>query len=199
MLATYLNLRPRHSTTARSVRRAVAVAATAAVLAGLQSSAATAYVQQPSGANPGHVVAYQLQGSHFDTCPTVAYSCWNAQIYSQGPTVYRSRATAGTQQIAAAYMLQIWTGTTWVNLAQRTYVRYLVGGYPRLTMPNVEFLPNRAGTFRVAIAIAWRTHDGSQLLGGRAIGFVNAGDYRCDTSYPCRTGTGWVWLRSPHV
>ena len=181
-----------------ATRSLIAALAVASVVATAQATPAAAYVEQATG-SAAHVTGYQLQGSHFDTCPTTAYSCWNAWIYGNGPTVYRSPATYGRQQIAAVYQLQFWTGSVWVQLATRSHVRFMAAGYNSLQMPRVDFLPNRAGTFRVNLAIAWRTHDGSRLLGSRALGYVKAGDYACNTRFPCQAGPDWVWLRSPHV
>ena len=175
----------------------LALVATVA-LGTLQAAPASAYTVRKNG-SPGKVVGYQVQGSHWDTCPTTAYSCFSPWVVGSGPVVYRSPASTGKQGIVAVYRLQRWNGSAWAHQADRTHVRYLPRGDNRLRMPRVDFLPNAAGYFRVIVGIAWGNADGTRSFGAKVLKYNQAGDYSCNTRFPCEAGAGYVWLRSPGV
>lgn len=185
---------------ARSFARAllVLVAVTVAMTL-LQPAPAEAYSVRTTGNYPGRVTGYQVQGTHYDTCVSNYYTCFTPWVVGSGPVVYRSPRTNRTQKVAAVYELQVWNGSRWVQQSQRVHYRYIRAGYSRVRMPRVDFLPNRGGYFRIRIGVAWSNYYDTVGYGGRLLTYNHAGDYICNTRFPCQRGNGYVWLRSPGV
>ena len=168
----------------------------ALVLGLLQSTPASAYTQRTKG-QPGGVYAYKIQGSHFNGCEGRLYTCFSPWVVGTGPVVYRSRASRRRQVIAIAYQLWWRNDSAWVKWNERIHHRVLYPGYSRIQMPRVDFLPNRGGYFKVIILVHWQGL--RRALGTRVLNYNERGDYVCNTRFPCATGGGWVWLRSPGV
>lgn len=183
----------------RTLIRVLLVAIVAALmLTVVQTAPASAYTTRKSGA-PGRVTVYQVQGSHYDVCPSTYYSCFNPWVVATGPLVGRSPASSGAQRIGVVYNLQRWNGSSWVHQSQQTHVRIMDRGVNRLRMPRIDFLPNSAGHFRVTMVVGWANGRDTRGFGSRVYAFNQAADYTCNTRFPCQVGAGWVWLRSPGV
>jgi hypothetical protein len=181
-----------------------AAASTLLALAATPASAAT----QSSHGSPGAWSLSKMRGSHWDHCagmkapsPPLPYpipmNCFNPWVFGPGPLIHRSPATHGPQVAVALYTLQRWDNNRWVVQATKTHV-VSFGSHSAVRLPRVDFMPTRAGHFRVGLFVAWGTPD-DRTLGARGAVYEHGGDYMCNTRFPCRVGGGWVWLRSPGV
>lgn len=182
--------------TTRPALRAGMVALTLMLLNLCAAAPAGAYTQLTSGRAAGAMVGHQIQGSHYNTCPGMPYSCFNTWITATGPTVYRSRASHGYQTVGVAYYLSRWNGTAWVRQASRSHVRSIAPGQQAIVMPRVDFLPSSlSGAYMMTIAAAWADASG-RSLGARGLSFNQPGDYVCATRVgTCDARQGFVYVR----
>lgn len=161
------------------------------------SKPAAAYTHSRSG-NPGGVDAYKAQGSHLAIyCGIAGYSCYTPWVIAQGPVVYRSSSSTGTQTITVLYTFERWNGSGWVRTAQKTATRYLYAGYSRVQMPRGDYTPNGNGYFRVHTTIAWANSNDTVVFGMRNLQYDQVGDYSCNTNLTskCNASNGWVYLQ----
>jgi hypothetical protein len=197
----------RNSTTTRfrglgsSGRRTLALvlaAAAVSALAAIFAPVADAWTRLGGEGRPGGVTIFQVQASHFDACqgnvkfpPAI---CARPEITGRGPVVRRSPALSGRQAVLAVYVLQRWEGGRWVGQNQRTFARAIEPGQQALQLPAIHMQPqSTAFRYRVVVLLAWGTPD-YQTVGGSVIVLNHAGDYVCNTRFPCTRGAGWVWF-----
>lgn len=161
------------------------------------SKPAAAYTQSTSG-KPGSVTNYKAQGSHLAVyCGIAGYNCYTPWVIAQGPVVYRSPASTGTQTIAVLYTFERWNGSGWVQAAQKSATRSLQAGYSKIQMPRGDYTPNGNGYFRVHTSIGWANSNDTVAFGQRHLFYTQVGDYSCNTNLPskCNASNGWVQLQ----
>jgi hypothetical protein len=185
--------------TKRAARLTLALLVAAIVMTTVPATPAAAYQMVTAGHSPGRVTAYQVQGSHYNSCVGMYYTCFTPWVVGTGPMVYRSPATTATQKVGVQYILQRWNGSSWSFQSQRTHTAFIPAGYNRVQMPRVDFLPNRGGYFRLLLVVAWSNANETRGFGSRSFVYNHSGDYVCNTRFPCQVGAGNVWLRSPGV
>jgi hypothetical protein len=175
---------------------AVCLATLAAMV--LASAPAHAYTISRSQGRPGRVIAYKIQGSHFNSCGSLTAPCYTPWVVGTGPVVHRSRATRKRQFISVFYRLRVWNGTRWVIHGTRNHFAWLRRGHRRIQMPRPDFLPNTSGSFRFGMTVVWQRPTG-RVIGARVFTYNRAGDYVCNTAFTqhCSATGGWVYLRSP--
>lgn len=177
-----------------AVRTVLALAVAPLLLA--LATPASAYTHSTTGSWPGTVSSYQVQGSHYNSCPNQLYSCWSPWLHANGPVIGRSPATAAPQVVTALYQLQRWTGSYWAVQGQRSYAYSLNGS--SFQLPPVDFLPGVAGSFRVQIVVLWADATATRTYGSRTRLFNGTGDYVCFTRFGgCAVGAGWVTVNYP--
>jgi hypothetical protein len=117
---------------------------------------------------------------------------------STGPTVSRSPATTGAQDVEIYYSLQVWDGIQWVQqTAQRSYGR-VGAGYSNVRLPALVQYPKAyRGYTRVVEMITWYVGGTSTMLGSTLITPHLASDQVCVTPLrPCASYPGYMRLGS---
>lgn len=154
-----------------------------------QAQAWTRAVSQgrPGSLNLPYVRAYD-EGQYTTYGPYLAFS-------SARPTVYRSPATSGAQDVMGLYTIQRWNGSSWSNVtSQRTAAYRIPAGYSYVQLPGVSRAPStQRGYFRVVWVFAWADARSGASLGSTSIVPAHSGDLRCaTTARPCSASAGWV-------
>jgi hypothetical protein len=159
------------------------------MLVALNVSSAEAWTQKSSG-SAGFVQPYQVQGltTGFVLRPTIRVP---------GPTVYRSPATSGAQNVIVYYQLRRWNGSSWVDdWSSAAQVFVIPSGTSAIRLPNFDFR-DLSGTYRVVSSVSWFNRSTGQHLGTRAL-FMDGWDYGCRNSnvdlvyMRCQAGFGSI-------
>jgi hypothetical protein len=127
-----------------------------------------------------------------------AWGPWTAtQIQnSAGPTVSRSPATSGAQDVVIIYSLQVWNGSQWVQRTTAVGSSRIPAGYSAARLPHLTAFPNVGrGYFRVVEAITWFVAGTTTQLGFTAIVPHVTSDHRCTTPMrACAAYPGYLKL-----
>jgi hypothetical protein len=115
---------------------------------------------------------------------------------SAGPTVTRSPATTGAQDVVIIYSLQVWNGSAWVQKTRAIGSRRIAAGYSSVRLPHLTAFPNVGrGYFRVVEGIGWFVAGTSTQLGFTAIVPHLTSDHVCTTPIRnCYAYPGYIWL-----
>ncbi|MFF8837739.1 hypothetical protein [Streptomyces sp. NPDC015130] len=146
---------------------ATSVALTAAFVCGSLATAApaSAYAPDATTGQPGQVVLPQVQVADVGTTTQDQ----RLTFQSDGPRVFRSAAVpaADAQNIVAAYDLQRWNGSQWVNVAHQLYERQILPGENEIPLSMVWIQPPTSeGTYRIVFSFGWsRTSTPDRVLG----------------------------------
>lgn len=164
-----------------------------AIVAGLIASAspASAWQYAWSTGQPGAVTATaQVQVgklSYFGLGPRVTL------FGETGPTVSRSPATTGAQDITILYSVQRWNGSQWVQVTYQLNRARMAAGVQQGRLPALYAQPSAGtGYYRVEERFTWTVAGTDTVLGTTAIVPNLASDHRCLYS-PCAATAGYVW------
>jgi len=112
-------------------------------------------------------------------------SNWASLVFlnANGPTVSRSPATAGDQEVTIYYNLSRWTGSEWAVIQRTGHTSTLPAGSDQVQLKNMYIAPDAAlGYFRVTEAFVWYVGGTNTFLGATAILPTNAEDMVCITT-----------------
>lgn len=180
-----------------TVRRflALTTAVLTAVLAMLVATGGSASAVQLYGAQqtPGSITPYKVVGAKVNTCAATGSYCPKPAVTVPGPTIGRSAASNGTQDLQVQYRIYRWNGSTWgyhtgVN---RTY--RIQHDQSRIRLQDERFMTGSNGHYYVEMSFTWQVATTPTMIGQRSVAYNGAYDYSCGTS-GCQTGTGWVRL-----
>jgi hypothetical protein len=177
----------------RVLRLATSALLLSIMLVALNVSNAEAWTHTATGI-PGGVTPRVVQGlgtldGSLRTVPTVRVN---------GPTVSRSPASTGSQDVWYAYQLTAWNGSSWAIVRSMSqYRRAPLSGSHALTLPYFDFKPV-SGDYRVTIKLAWADATSGRILGERTIYMNQMGDFQClvtadyMNTVRCARGSNWI-------
>jgi hypothetical protein len=185
------------------VRRILVLLACLSLLASV--SAADARADYARG-RPGALLAVaSVVGSHYNPCapgglrfdvPVVGYPCWQAYLGSTAsPTVGRSPRLPGKAQLVTLTrsIYRQWLPSDPVTLALQRSVTRRIGPRTRaVRFPAWSEVTSAGfGYQTVLYTLVWRSARTRAVVGVR---IHVARNYRCQTNFPCATGSQWIWL-----
>lgn len=112
-----------------------------------------------------------------------------------GPTVHRSPATSGPQNVGGIYVVQQWDGSRWVEVTRQSTGTYRIpAGYNSVQLPRFHRSPRtQRGYFRVVWIFGWDNADTGAGLGNTVITPSVTSDFHCATSArPCASSAHWM-------
>ena len=117
-----------------------------------------------------------------------------ALMNNNGPTVSRSPASTGAQDIFIVYQVQRYSNGQWVPFTSATASTRLGAGYSAAQLPYLARVPNPPkGSVRVVEYIYWYAAGTSTTLGATAIVPHYTSDHVCYTR-GCTAYAGFVQL-----
>lgn len=101
-----------------------------------------------------------------------------------GPTVHRSPATSGPQNVAGIYIVQQWHGSSWVEITRQSTGTYQIpAGYNSVHLPRLHRSPSsQRGYFRIVWIFGWDDANTGAALGHTIITPSVTSDFHCATS-----------------
>lgn len=160
---------------------------------------ASAYQHVGVSGQPGSVQAFSTIGVHHKVvCPVAGWSpCYAPGLVVQGPDVYRSPASTGTQYVTAYYFVYHWDGGAWVETSSKAFSGTIATGQNGVALPDWSYLPRNGGYLATGFAIEWS--DGSGRVLATSVIAMNGDDYSCTTRFPgkCTAFTGYVGVFRP--
>lgn len=174
-------------------RRVVAVAALAlAIVGGLITSAAPASAWQygSSTGQPGAVTATaQVNVGKLSNGMWLQVTLFG----NTGPTVSRSAATTGAQDVSILYSVQRWNGVQWTQVAQQMNTMRMATGVQQARLPALYVQPTAGtGYYRVVEAFQWNVAGTNTVLGTTTVWPSATSDHVCQY-LPCAATVGYVW------
>ncbi|MFC9702977.1 hypothetical protein ACFTWD_20020 [Streptomyces sp. NPDC056943] len=161
---------------------ASSVALTAAFVFGSLGTAApaSAYAPDTTAGQPGQVVLPQVQVSDVGNTAQDQRLTFHANAQ---PRVFRSAAVpaADAQNVVAAYDLQRWNGSQWVNVAHQMHRGQILPGEDEIPLPMVWIQPPTSeGTYRIVFSFGWSpTSAPGVVLGEQSWTSSTADDLTC--------------------
>lgn len=181
------------TSTGRRIVAAATTTATAAVIALIAPSGASAYT---ATANRGVAVPpsiSKVQGAHYNIGSAVTGAMWKQQIYQPGPIVSRQTRT-GQQVVRVTYRLYRWSGAGWALQERRVGSATIQEGQNVVRLPALNTAPAAGrGHYSVGIDLVWTSPIGG-VIASESIAMNKQSDYVCNTTRPCATGAGWVYV-----
>lgn len=125
---------------------------------------------------------------------TVGYIPQLTIMNAAGPTVERSPATAGAQNVFVYYVIQVWDGRAWTHRRTHTASATIPAGYGATRTPALVNQPQGlSGFVRVVVGVVHRTPAG-EYLGLSVIVPTTADDQFCNGGVRCTTYNGYLRL-----
>lgn len=109
---------------------------------------------------------------------TVGYILQRTLINAEGPTVQRSPATAGAQNVFVLYVTQVWNGR-WENRHIQTRTATIQAGQNATRTPSLVLYPKGLGGYSRVIAAVFHYTPGGTQLGASMIVPNTAADQLC--------------------
>lgn len=170
----------------------------------LGSVALLALLFVPLTASPAS--AWQYNGSVGSPGAVTATAAVNFGILNQGsanaltiygdrgPTVRRSPATTGRQNVSIRYSVQVYTANGWTEVAGQVSSATIPAGISRIAMPAPYVIPTSGVNhyYRVLEAFAWYGAATGRLLGFTVIIPTAVSDHVC-LYRPCAAAAGYLW------
>lgn len=181
------------ATPSRPTRRLARVAAAtvaAATLAAAGASSASAYtiIQNRVPVAP---TIYQSVGTHLNIGTPHAPQ-WVRRVTQSGPVVQRT-APGGTEHISVTYSVYRWDGSSWAWQKNYTGSALIPATQVSAKLPPLRHDSFSAGYYRVTESITYTSPIGA-VIGSYSLDMSEARDYKCNTSYSCSVGAGYIYL-----
>ena len=189
-----MNCSTRHSLGARIVAL-LAIVLTAFFAS---SPSASAFTHTGVSGRPGPVQPYQTLGTHFQVaCGAPGYTnCFAPGLKVQGPVVYRSPASAGTQYVTVRYSVYRWDGAAWYHETSRDFSGTIYTGQTGAALQTWDVLTT-GGLKRINFSVVWSNPYG-QILASSVVN-MNGNDYACSTrfTFKCTAYNGSIGVYTP--
>jgi hypothetical protein len=168
------------------VRRIVTVATAVAAFVTLtmQASPAHAWVYAGTAGRPGGVTIPQVSMADMQVQTSYGPVTTFTLMSDTGPTVGRSPATSGAQDVLAIYYVQWSSGGPWETVANPVVTARIPSGSASVRLPAVYIHPNSPkGYYRMAFGFTWNVAGTSTSLGTSFVMPDRTSDHRCITPY----------------
>jgi hypothetical protein len=167
------------------------------MLVALNVSSASAYTNTAAGSAGGFSLERRTQGLGLHEG-----GAWVPVpgLRVHGPTVWRSPATSGAQNVGYTYLVQRWSGTSWQNAvwspAEVARLGSDTNSWTRLPVRDFGSFGISDGYYRVILLVRWSDANTGRWLGSQEVSLVHSGDYECLASLyvSCSVGSGWIYL-----
>lgn len=115
------------------------------------------------------------------------------QLSAYGAVVNRVPRTSAAQDVQVLYLIERWTGSSWVQQqVQHSAVRIPAGVRSGQLPILSRFVPS-SGYYRVTQYFSWTVAGTNRTLGYARVRPNLNSDHRCGTTHrPCATGPGWA-------
>jgi hypothetical protein len=113
---------------------------------------------------------------------------------STGPTVSRSAATTGAQDVNIMYSVQRWNGSAWAQIAAQHGNVRIPAGVASGREPALYVVPTAGARsyYRVVMHFSWFVAGTNTLLGSTFVAPDRTSDFVCQY-LPCAATAGYVW------